>query len=67
MRQQKREGDNENRVAVVANDDLLVSCDANPLMLFVMSLADLWILVLLLMSRQRRKYFLLILQVILER
>ena len=29
MRQQKREGDNENRVAVVANDDLLVSCDAN--------------------------------------
>ena len=29
MRQQKREGDNENRVAVVANDNLLVSCDAN--------------------------------------
>ena len=29
MKQQKREGDNENRVAVVANDDLLVSCDAN--------------------------------------
>ena len=29
MRQQKREGDNENRVAVVANNDLLVSCDEN--------------------------------------
>lgn len=29
MRQQKKEGDNENRVDVVANDDLLVSCDEN--------------------------------------
>ena len=28
MRQQKREN-NENRVAVVANDDLFISCDAN--------------------------------------
>ena len=29
MTQQKREGDNENCVAVVANNDLLVSCDEN--------------------------------------
>ena len=29
MRQHKREGDNENRVVFVANDYLLVSCDAN--------------------------------------
>lgn len=29
MRQQKKQGDNENRVDVVSNDDLLVSYDEN--------------------------------------
>ncbi|KAH0717971.1 hypothetical protein KY285_014002 [Solanum tuberosum] len=38
MKQQKKEGDNENRVVVVANDDLLVSCDEMSSILFAMSL-----------------------------